>query len=144
MRNVLIAARDEPVAVAIGAILVLAGLAAIAVPGLAPIVEKSGAVALALGTLRLSLLIARARTDEQALVQLQPRLDPLCGRLGAVSGQLRQAISNLSEESITQDTAVALLRQAIATLAGIINDLQLLTGTRFDRQALLETLDDIE
>ena len=144
MRNLLIATKDEPVGVAIGAILVLAGLAAIAIPGLPPVVEKSGAVSLALGTLQLSLLIARARTDEQALAQLRPRLDPLCGRLGAVSGQLRQAISNLSEEAITRDTAVALLGQAIATLAGIINDLQLLTGTRFDRQALLDTLDAIE
>jgi hypothetical protein len=132
---------DRPVEVFSSIILISGGLL-ISIFGPGHSAAALGTVFSTVGGVLLSWATATIKTNEQAALVLRPQLESIRRHLGTVSGQ----IAHVSHASGDDDAsfALALVSQASRTLYTIVNDLQSLTGTRFDPQDLIDTVDQVE
>ena len=135
--------RRHPVELAIGTILIVVG----AYSTLGPVerfAQQLGALFLTLGAVQLSWVATTVASEEDAKELLRPRLDSLCSRLGTVSAQMRETVTGLLQNRVEPLVGTALMAQTVNNLAGVVNDLQLLTGNRFDPNEVLATISEID
>jgi hypothetical protein len=143
MKAVLDPFHKDPLTALIASVLALFGLVSIVAPS-DPLLSRAGAVSLAFGSLLLSNLISSVHQSTDAKQIMDPFLSPLVGRLTAVSGQMRQTVLRLRQDTLDIETAAELIWQGNATLAGIVNDLRLLTVSGVNSQQIVELLGEID
>jgi transcription elongation factor Elf1 len=102
-------------------------------------VRMIGNFFVASGGVLLSWSLAVSYTKDQALQEQKPRLEQLSLHLGTVSGQIREAAANFHQKEYSADTALALILQSTGTLYTLVNEIQVITGNKFEPKGLIET-----
>jgi hypothetical protein len=81
---------------------------------------------------------------KKAAELLRPQLEAISRHLGTISSNIAKVGIDAENDIISPETAFALTRQCSATLYGLVNDLQVLSGTKFDSATIMDTVQRID
>jgi len=83
-------------------------------------------------------------TRDQAREDLRARLEALRRQLGTVCGQISQALAGAQDGSLDANSSLALVSQSVQSLYGVVNEIQVMTGGRFEASDVLATVTNLE
>lgn len=106
--------------------------------------KAAGSVLSIMGGILISWSASLVYTKDQAREEIKTQLEALRRQLGTVCGLISQSLTEAESGTLDDRSFIALIWQNVQSLYSIVNEIQVMTGGRFEAEAVLETVKSLE
>ncbi|MEM4382392.1 MAG: hypothetical protein QXX19_09210 [Candidatus Caldarchaeum sp.] len=103
-----------------------------------------GSVLATLGGVLISWSASLVYTKDQAREEVKTQLETLRRQLGTVCSLISQSLTEAESGTLDDRSFLALIWQNVQSLYGVVNEIQVMTGGRFEAEDVLDTIKNLE